>query len=394
MVPEGTPIGGHFDGTLVPIRLDTYFMPNWGTNAVQCGLVEIIEEQVESVGLPARRNDDCSAFADVVSPTNAADYALSGTLKNFTQNSFNSPRRVDSEVLIEWEVLRTVDRQVVYRQTAYGQSRVEGPNAQAAGIALAGAIVESLRRVLADPTFRSATRRPAGEAQASPASAAGVAESPSAATWRYSSVDPTELIEILPEQQNPTPQKSAVPGVLAATATLVGERATGSGFMISADGLMITNYHVVENNPRLRARFGGGRESAVFLVRYDASADVALLEVADCAPCRTVSIAPNEPEIGASVLVVGSPHGLSNSLSRGIVSGHRLSQGITYIQTDAAANPGSSGGPLVSVESGKVIGVVTSKVPQAEGLAFAASIQDAMRVLGLRYVQPTERRGR
>ena len=111
---------------------------------------------------------------------------------------------------------------------------------------------------------------------------------------------------------------------------------------------------------------------------------MALVEIL-CDECSTVHLAHNDVPVGADVYLVGSPLGLTTSVTRGIVSGQRLLRGVTYLQTDAAANFGNSGGPLVKVETGEVVGILTFGLKDTEGLAFAISITDALRVLGIRY---------
>lgn len=98
---------------------------------------------------------------------------------------------------------------------------------------------------------------------------------------------------------------------------------------------------------------------------------------------------PTLPKVGTDVFAIGTPmtESLANSVTRGVVGGLRRRGPATLIQTDAAVSPGNSGGPLVEARTGRVLGIVTLKLvaQEVEGLAFAVSIHDALRVLGIAF---------
>ena len=169
--------------------------------------------------------------------------------------------------------------------------------------------------------------------------------------------------------------------------SLRGNLALGSAFIISRDGLALTNHHVADGQDALTALFADGRERPARVVRTNEEADIALIEIACEEDCWTVSLDDEDPEVGSDVFVIGTPvtESLSHTMTQGIVSGLRLSSGVTLIQTDAAVNPGSSGGPMADATSGRVIGVVTSKLidEQIEGISFGVAINDALRVVGV-----------
>lgn len=100
-----------------------------------------------------------------------------------------------------------------------------------------------------------------------------------------------------------------------------------------------------------------------------------------------MSLGDGHPAVGSDLVVIGTPltESLSHTMTRGIVSGLRLSSGVTLIQTDAAVNPGNSGAPMTDASTGRVIGVVTSKLvnEQIEGISFGVAINDALRVGGV-----------
>lgn len=149
------------------------------------------------------------------------------------------------------------------------------------------------------------------------------------------------------------------------------EFGSGSGFVISSEGYIMTNAHVVEDASKLGVMFVDGEEAEAQLVGYDKTFDVAVLKV-DKTNLKPLKLGDSEAvRVGEFVITIGDPTGreLSGTTTFGIVSATARSvniDGVTnvYIQTDAAVNPGNSGGPLINM-SGEVIGIVSAKpLPQ------------------------------
>ncbi len=164
-------------------------------------------------------------------------------------------------------------------------------------------------------------------------------------------------------------------------------RALGSGFVISGDGFIVTNNHVIEKADEILVEFTDGRELVAEVVGADPKTDLALLKVAVDAPLPFVAWGDSDAaRVGDWVMVVGNPLGQGFSVSAGIVSAReRALQGIydDYIQTDAAINRGNSGGPLFNME-GEVIGVNTAILSPdggSIGIGFAMSATVASRVV-------------
>jgi len=167
-----------------------------------------------------------------------------------------------------------------------------------------------------------------------------------------------------------------------------GQSASGSGFVISDDGYIVTNEHVVAESSSYTVRIGESDKTVpATLVGADASADLALLKVD---PAQTGTLHPlpladdDEAQVGDEVIAIGSPFGLQSTLTSGIVSAlDRTLQSPNgqaidgAIQTDAAINPGNSGGPLLNTD-GKVIGVnaqIASQSGGSTGVGFAISVK-------------------
>jgi hypothetical protein len=168
--------------------------------------------------------------------------------------------------------------------------------------------------------------------------------------------------------------------VAPAVAVISGEDGgRGSAFVVSREGLIVTNLHVVAPLKQPRVTLADGRAfDAVAVVGYDSDRDLALLKVSGKGlPTLSLGASANV-RVGQRVVAFGAPWGLSGTATNGIVSAirlhHRVS-GATVLQTDAAINPGNSGGPLVNTE-GQVVGVVVSTIPRAQSLGFAVPVDD------------------
>jgi serine protease Do len=160
----------------------------------------------------------------------------------------------------------------------------------------------------------------------------------------------------------------------------------GSGFVISTDGYLLTNHHVVKNADEIIVRFQDRRELKAVLVGSDERTDVALLKV-EASGLPVVKFGSSQQlKVGEWVFAIGSPFGFESSVTAGIVSakGRSLPQEnyVPFIQTDVAINPGNSGGPLFNLK-GEVVGInsqIYSRSGGFMGLSFAIPIDVAMNV--------------
>ena len=160
----------------------------------------------------------------------------------------------------------------------------------------------------------------------------------------------------------------------------------GSGFVISSDGYILTNAHVVKDADKIVVRLNDRREKPAKVVGVDEHTDVALLKI-DANHLPTVKLGSSSAlEVGDWVLAIGSPFGLEHTATQGIVSalGRSLPNDayVPFIQTDVAVNPGNSGGPLFNL-NGEVVGInaqIFSRSGGYMGLSFAIPINVAMQV--------------
>ncbi len=172
---------------------------------------------------------------------------------------------------------------------------------------------------------------------------------------------------------------------------VIPERGTGSGFIISREGHVVTNNHVVSESDEVEVTLFDETNLKAQVVGRDPTNDLALLKI-DCPPgkCRPMRLAEESaPLVGQKVLAIGNPFGLERTLTTGIISSVGRSLETEYgviedvIQTDAAINPGNSGGPLLSTR-GEVIGVnfaIYSKTGESAGIGFAVSVSTLHRIL-------------
>ena len=160
----------------------------------------------------------------------------------------------------------------------------------------------------------------------------------------------------------------------------------GSGFIVSAEGVVLTNYHVVESADEIIVRLSDRREYVAELLGYDERSDLAVLQIeADDLPVVRIGSSA-DLDVGEWVLAIGSPFGFEHSVTAGIVSAKQRSlpreNYVPFIQTDVAINPGNSGGPLFNL-AGEVVGInshIYSRTGGFMGLSFAIPIELAMDV--------------
>lgn len=175
------------------------------------------------------------------------------------------------------------------------------------------------------------------------------------------------------QSRQPHPQERTVP------------RGIGSGFIISRDGYVLTNNHVVDNSNGIFVTMTSGKEYKAKVIGTDARTDIALLKI-DATDLKPLTIGDSDKlKKGQWVLAIGSPFGLDSTVTAGIVSAINRDTGdyLPFIQTDVAVNPGNSGGPLINLQ-GQVVGInsqIISRSGGFMGISLAIPIDEVMRVV-------------
>jgi serine protease Do len=175
-----------------------------------------------------------------------------------------------------------------------------------------------------------------------------------------------------PRKNQPHPQDEEQP------------KGVGSGFIVSSDGLIMTNAHVVEGADEVLVTLTDKREFKAKIIGSDKRSDVALVKI-DASGLPAVKVGDvNKLRVGEWVIAIGSPFGLENSVTAGIVSAKLRDTGdyLPFIQTDVAINPGNSGGPLINMR-GEVVGVnsqIYSRSGGYMGISFSIPMDEAIRV--------------
>ena len=161
-------------------------------------------------------------------------------------------------------------------------------------------------------------------------------------------------------------------------------RGVGSGFILSADGMIMTNAHVVDGADEVVVTLTDKREFKAKIIGADSRSDVAVVKI-EASGLPAVKVGDvNRLKVGEWVMAIGSPFGLDNTVTAGIVSAKQRDTGdyLPFIQTDVAINPGNSGGPLINMR-GEVVGInsqIYSRSGGSMGISFAIPMDEAMRV--------------
>src|SRR4051794_34744107 len=158
----------------------------------------------------------------------------------------------------------------------------------------------------------------------------------------------------------------------------------GTGFLVSADGKFVTNYHVIQEAARLSVKLlDGGEYRDVSLVAADPASDLALMQIPGASALPAMRMGSDaQMEVGDRVFVMGNPLGMGGTFTDGMVSGKRPLEGVAMLQISAPISPGSSGGPVMN-ERGEVIGVATMMVMGGQNLNMAVPVRYLAPMLAL-----------
>ena len=176
-------------------------------------------------------------------------------------------------------------------------------------------------------------------------------------------------------------------------------RGRGSGFIVSADGIILTNNHVVDGTNRITVTMADGSEYEAEIIGRDPTFDLAVIQITPTNELPVLELGDSDLiEVGEWVVAIGNPYGFGHTVTVGVISAmDRAVHGRNvnfdgFIQTDASINPGNSGGPLIDMY-GKVIGINTAIIPFAQGIGFAIPVNMAKQIMDDLITHGRVRRG-
>ena len=270
---------------------------------------------------------------------------------------------------VTWQVYDAVQRKVVYQIATDGNFSADKATSGGVELLLTQAFNSAVHNLAVDPGLHSLLTQQAPSIVLPPVnydllriSSAANAGAPNIASARAASV-----------------------------VVLVGAGGHGSGFIISPDGYVITNQHVVQGAKQVRVRLADQREMVGHVLRVDSARDVALIKL-EATDLPTVKLRSGKLQIGEEVLAIGAPlsEQLDLTVTRGIISSYRQVRGVNFIQSDVTVHPGNSGGPLVD-SAGSVVALCEGGVQRAgndENLNFFIPIDEALARLNVQIMPP------
>ena len=185
---------------------------------------------------------------------------------------------------------------------------------------------------------------------------------------------------------------AVAPAVAHLEVDIKGRKGSGSGFAFTPDGLLLTNSHVVHGARAIRASFADGLARDADLIGEDPDTDIAVLRIGASGMTPVMLGSSRAVKVGQLAIALGNPYGFQHTVTAGVVSalGRSLRSQTgrlidDVLQTDAALNPGNSGGPLVN-SRGEAIGVNTAIIPGAQGICFATAI-DTVKLVAMQILR-------
>jgi serine protease Do len=314
-------------------------------NSVGEDLGELLLEQLSSAGYAVAGDRD-ALFEDP--HARKAEYAVAGVVRNVRANvCYANPGKglatAEASLSVDWQIFSHRTKTVELRVTTEGSSRLPQTREEPGGEAIVRAFVSASRNLLAEARFHDllagAGRSTAGKSAPEPIPVA---------------------YETLPPRRGGTVE-SVVSDSRMAVVTVYAGDAMGSGFLISRDGYLLTDQHVIGDARYVRVRFVTGREANGEVVRSDSRRDVALVKLENDIYQYLPLGESSRIQPGAEVFAIGTPlaENLGQTVTKGVLSGYGEEDGLRVLRSDVSVHRGNSGGPLLDRE-GIVVGVSVS----------------------------------
>lgn len=264
---------------------------------------------------------------------------------------------------MEWQVYDPLQRRVVATVATRSGQSIDNPTTDGVDRLIRAAFRENVRALLSHADYRNTVLAVSGTSQ------------PTGALW------PQLLLESLPGSA------IAIPYAAKSAVSVFSDTGHGSGFLISANGEILTNAHVVGRSKYVKVRWTDGAEALGEVVRSDPRRDVALIKIAPPEGRAPLRLDLTPPQAGEDVYAVGTPldEAFEGTITRGIISATRVTEGLRFIQSDVTVNPGNSGGPLVN-SRGQVIAITVASFQPGSaptGINLFIPIADALTALNI-----------
>lgn len=355
----GQVIGGHFDG-FAKIRQYDYYAQGIVESWAEDKFKNIIYSELSNAGHNVPNYSTIFGESDKYN----IRFYIGATITNSIQQSFgtNAGNYTENFLEIEWELFDRVLNKTVFSYKTHGYGRVVGMSIESSLIAFRNCF----RNLLSETAFVDILRKQ------KPLITKPVFDSE---VYYYNSYFNNDSSSINFNKY------------LEAVFAIKTENGHGTGFIINPDGFAITCYHIIENRSYFDAIFLDGKTIKVDVVSFYPEIDLALLKLTGSNYAYLALADNSEIRMSEDVYAIGTPLSLnlSQTLSKGILSGFRELNNVNFLQTDASINPGNSGGPLI-LKNGKVVGVISLKLSgiDIEGLGFAISIDEVIAKLNLK----------
>jgi serine protease Do len=280
--------------------------------------------------------------------------------------SLNDAQAVgDGQMAVEWQIYSPIESRVVAKIPTVARVVYKDNHIHISDALIEAVFVENVKALAASEAFRTAV----------------LSAGPSLSAPRKPAENPPITLPQAKAAERPLPEASG-----SVMALFAGD-GMGSGFLISRDGYILTNRHVVGAAKYLKVKWSDGIETVGEVVRTDAGRDIALVKT-DPRGRQPFALRHTGVQAGDTVFAIGTPLDarLQGSITRGVVSGNRMFDGYNFIQSDVVVNPGNSGGPLLD-DKGAVVGVTVSRLDHNDsplGINFFIPIDDALTFLSLK----------
>lgn len=327
------------------------------------------KKELESAGFTVVTGEDNlfdreAGEGDLQAAAVITDERVHGCVRNIQADRTIGDVRGDSTMKIDWQVYSPLQKQVVARITTNASATLENSVPGGVQRLISESFAANVRELASNADFRAAMTAHDASAKGSPAP------------------DQQSKIGLAGSLKAP---KRAIADAVGSVVTIFAGSSTGSGDLVSNDGYILTNAHVVGGEKKVRVRWSDGIETVADVVRVAKVRDVALIKTSprDREPLA-IKRGPVSP--GQRVYAIGSPLGqqYQGTVSSGVISATRIMEGMRFIQSDVPVSHGSSGGALLD-ENGAMIAMTVSgdDRPEAHGLYFFIPIGDAMDFLNL-----------